>query len=131
MSMWNAVDFVATCGGGIRDPADADAARRRVLRAISPADCVAPAGYPYYALALPSVAPVATATSMKMAPLQPHASWYRRFWYNERSPLDTLVDRVLILAIIAVTLLAGSTTLARHGTASHITTTNTDTAATR
>jgi len=50
---------------------------------------------------------------MKMAPLQPHPSWYRRFWYHERSPLDTLFDRVLIFAIVALTLLAGGMMLDR------------------
>jgi hypothetical protein len=49
-----------------------------------------------------------------MAPLQPHASWYRHFWYAERSPRDTLIDRTLIFAIVALTLLAGGMHLVRH-----------------
>jgi hypothetical protein len=48
---------------------------------------------------------------MAIAPLQPHSSWYRRFWYAERSPLDTLVDRALIFGIIVLMLLAGATRL--------------------
>ena len=48
---------------------------------------------------------------MAIAPLQPHSSWYRRFWYADRSPLDALVDRVLTFAIIALALLAGATLL--------------------
>jgi hypothetical protein len=44
-----------------------------------------------------------------LPPLQPHASWYRRYWYSERSPLDTLVDRVLRFAITVLALLAGVT----------------------
>jgi hypothetical protein len=50
---------------------------------------------------------------MAIAPRQPHSSWYRRFWYADRSPLDPLVDRMLTFAIIALALLAGATTLIR------------------
>lgn len=46
-----------------------------------------------------------------LPPMQPHASWYRRYWYAERSPLDTLVDRVLIFAIAVLALLACITLL--------------------
>jgi hypothetical protein len=46
-----------------------------------------------------------------MRPLQPPPSWYRRFWYAEQSPLDRLVDRVLIFAIAVLALLAGITLL--------------------
>jgi quinol-cytochrome oxidoreductase complex cytochrome b subunit len=42
-----------------------------------------------------------------MRPLQPHPSWYRRFWYAEHRPLDRLVDRVLLFAIAVLALLAG------------------------
>jgi len=52
---------------------------------------------------------------MKISPLQPHSSWYRRFWYNERSPLERLVDRVLIFVIIVLSLVAIGTTLDRQG----------------
>jgi hypothetical protein len=48
---------------------------------------------------------------MAIAPLQPHSSSYRRFWYADRSPLDALVDRTLTFAIIALALLAGATLL--------------------
>jgi hypothetical protein len=48
---------------------------------------------------------------MAIAPLQPHSSWYRRYWYAKRSPLDTLVDRALIFGIIVLMLLAGTTRL--------------------
>jgi hypothetical protein len=46
-----------------------------------------------------------------MPPLQPHASWYRRYWYAQRSPLDTLLDRVLMFAIAVLALSAGITLL--------------------
>ena len=49
-----------------------------------------------------------------MAPLQPHASWYRHFWYAERSPRDTLTNRTLIFAIVSLGLLAGGMLLVRH-----------------
>jgi quinol-cytochrome oxidoreductase complex cytochrome b subunit len=46
-----------------------------------------------------------------MRPLQPHPSWYRRFWYAEQSLLGKLVDRVLMFAIAMLALLAGITFL--------------------
>ncbi len=51
---------------------------------------------------------------MAIAPLQPHRSWYKHFWYNERSPLRTLADRVLIFAILALSLLAIGTRAQHH-----------------
>ncbi len=51
---------------------------------------------------------------MAIAPQQPHKSWYRHFWYAERSPRDTLADRALLFAIVALSLLAGGTFLVRH-----------------
>ena len=53
---------------------------------------------------------------MAIALRQPHKSWYRHFWYAERSPHHALVDRVLIFGIVALSFLAGATTLThRHG----------------
>jgi hypothetical protein len=46
-----------------------------------------------------------------LPPMQPHASWYRRYWYAKHSPLDALLDRVLIFAVAVLTLLAGITRL--------------------
>jgi hypothetical protein len=54
---------------------------------------------------------------MAIGPLRPHASWYRRFWYEERSPLETLVDRVLIFGILILLVLAGATRHAQHDAA--------------
>lgn len=54
---------------------------------------------------------------MAIAPLQPPRSWYRHFWYAERSPRDTLADRTLIFAIVALGLLAGGMWLVHHGAA--------------
>ena len=51
---------------------------------------------------------------MAIAPLQPHRSWYRQFWYAERSPRDTLTDRTLLFAIVALSLIAGGTLLVRR-----------------
>jgi hypothetical protein len=51
---------------------------------------------------------------MAIAPQQPHPSWYRQFWYAERSPRDTLTDRALIFAIVALGLLAGGMSLVQH-----------------
>jgi hypothetical protein len=51
---------------------------------------------------------------MGIAPLQPHGSWYRRFWYADRSPLDTLLDRALIFAVTVMALLASVTLLIRQ-----------------
>jgi hypothetical protein len=51
---------------------------------------------------------------MAIAPLQPHKSWYRHFWYAERSPRDTLADRTLLFAIVALSLIAGGMLLVRY-----------------
>jgi hypothetical protein len=51
---------------------------------------------------------------MAIAPQQPHPSWYRQFWYAERSPRDTLTDRALIFAIVALGLVAGGMSLVQH-----------------
>lgn len=51
---------------------------------------------------------------MAIAPQQPHPSWYRQFWYAERSPRDTLVDRALIFAIVALGLLASGVVMVQH-----------------
>jgi len=51
---------------------------------------------------------------MAIAPLQPHRSWYRHFWYAERSPRDTLTDRTLLFAIVALFLIIGGMLLVRH-----------------
>jgi hypothetical protein len=51
---------------------------------------------------------------MAIAPLQPHKSWYRHFWYAQRSPRDTLADRTLLFAIVALSLVVGGTFLVRH-----------------
>ncbi len=52
---------------------------------------------------------------MAIAPLQPHRSWYRQFWYAERSPRDTLADRTLIFGVVALGLLVGGMLLVRYG----------------
>jgi hypothetical protein len=49
-----------------------------------------------------------------IAPLQPHKSWYGQFWYAEHSPLGALADRLLLFAIVALSLLAGGMSLVRH-----------------
>jgi hypothetical protein len=51
---------------------------------------------------------------MAIAPRQPHKSWYRHFWYAEHSPRDTLADRTLIFAIVALSLVVGGMSLTRH-----------------
>lgn len=51
---------------------------------------------------------------MAIAPLQPHASWYRKFWYAERSPRDTLTDRALLFAVVALSLIVAGMWLVRH-----------------
>jgi hypothetical protein len=51
---------------------------------------------------------------MAIAPLQPHRSWYRHFWYAERSPRDTLTDRTLLFAIVALSLVVGGILLVHH-----------------
>ena len=50
---------------------------------------------------------------MAIAPLQPHRSWFRHFWYAERSPRDTLADRLLFFAIVALSLVLGGMLLDR------------------
>jgi hypothetical protein len=50
---------------------------------------------------------------MAIAPLQPHKSWYRHFWYAKRSPRDTLADRTLLFAIVALSLIVGGIFLVR------------------
>jgi hypothetical protein len=54
---------------------------------------------------------------MPIAPRQPHRSWYRHFWYAQRSPRDTLLDRSLLFAIVALSLVIGAMHLVRHNTA--------------
>jgi hypothetical protein len=56
---------------------------------------------------------------MAIAPLQPHKSWYRHFWYAERSPRDTLTDRTLLFGIVALSLVVGGVVLVRHSPAPH------------
>jgi hypothetical protein len=51
---------------------------------------------------------------MAIAPLQPHKSWYRHFWYAKRSPRDTLADRALLFAVVALSLIVGSIYLIRN-----------------
>lgn len=63
---------------------------------------------------------------MRPGPLSPPASWYQRYWFNERSPIDALIDRLLLTAIVALTLLAGGTMLVRHNDGSRHITTATD-----
>jgi hypothetical protein len=57
---------------------------------------------------------------MAIAPLQPHKSWYRHFWYAQRSPRDTLVDRTLLFAIVALSLVVSGMLLVHHHTAAHV-----------
>jgi hypothetical protein len=51
---------------------------------------------------------------MAIALRQPPKSWYHHFWYAQRSPSDTLTDRTLLFAIVALALLAGGMMLVRH-----------------
>jgi hypothetical protein len=46
-----------------------------------------------------------------LPPVQPPASWYRRYWYSARSPVGNLMDRVLLFCIAVLALLAGATLL--------------------
>jgi hypothetical protein len=55
---------------------------------------------------------------MAIAPLQPHKSWYWRFWYAQRSPRDTLADRALLFAIVALSLTVGGIYLIRYNVTS-------------
>ena len=70
-------------------------------------DCLADRAIPYW---------VANRNegNMAIAPQQPHRSWYRHFWYAERSPRDTLADRSLFFAIVALSLVVGGMLLVRH-----------------
>jgi hypothetical protein len=54
---------------------------------------------------------------MAIALRQPHRSWYRQFWYAERSPRDALIDRTLLFAIVALSLVVGGMQLVRHSDA--------------
>jgi hypothetical protein len=56
---------------------------------------------------------------MAIAPLQPHKSWYRHFWYAQRSPRDTLADRTLLFMIVALSLIVGGIYLIRQNTTPH------------
>jgi hypothetical protein len=56
---------------------------------------------------------------MAIALRQPHKSWYRHFWYAERSPHDTLIDRTLLFAIVALSLVIAGTPLVRQYAAPH------------
>ena len=58
---------------------------------------------------------------MEIAVRQPHRWWYRQFWYAEHSPRDTLVDRALFFAIVALSLVVGSMLLVRHYAVPHAT----------
>jgi hypothetical protein len=51
---------------------------------------------------------------MAIAVRQPHRSWYRQFWYAERSPRDALIDRTLLFAIVALSLVVGGMQLVRR-----------------
>jgi hypothetical protein len=51
---------------------------------------------------------------MAIALRQPHKSWYRHFWYAQRSPSDTLADRALLFAIVALSLVVGGIYLVHH-----------------
>ena len=55
---------------------------------------------------------------MAIAPLQPHKSWYRHFWYAQRSPRDTLADRTLLFAIVSLSLIVGGIYLVRYNVTS-------------
>jgi hypothetical protein len=71
------------------------------------ADCLAHGAIPYWAAHH-------NEADMAIALRQPHRSWYRHFWYAEHSPRDTLVDRTLVFAIVALSLMIGSMLLVRH-----------------
>ena len=55
---------------------------------------------------------------MAIAPLQPHKSWYRHFWYAQRSPRNTLADRALLFAIASLSLIVGGIYLIRYNVTS-------------
>ena len=79
---------------------------------VTPVDCLEHRAIPYWA-ALHNEA------EMAIALRQPHRSWYRHFWYAEHSPRDTLVDRTLFFAIVALSLVVGSMLLVRHYAVPH------------
>jgi hypothetical protein len=56
---------------------------------------------------------------MAIALRQPHRSWYRHFWYTERLSRVTLTDRMLLFAIVALSLVAGGCLLVRHSALPH------------
>jgi hypothetical protein len=58
---------------------------------------------------------------MPIAPQAPHKSWYRHFWYAERSPRDTLIDRTLLFAIVALSLVVGGMLLVHRHAVPHAT----------
>jgi hypothetical protein len=58
---------------------------------------------------------------MAIAVRQPHRSWYRQFWYAERSPHDALTDRTLLFAIVTLSLVVGGMQLVRHSAAPNAT----------
>src|SRR5271166_980895 len=74
---------------------------------LSSADCLAHRAIPYSAASH-------NEGEMAIALRQPHRSWYRHFWYAERSPGDTLTDRTLLFAIVALSLIVGGMLLVRH-----------------
>jgi hypothetical protein len=73
----------------------------------TPIDCLEHCAIPYWAAHH-------NEAEMAIALRQPHRSWYRHFWYAEHSPRDTLVDRTLVFAIVALSLVIGSMLLVRH-----------------
>ena len=56
---------------------------------------------------------------MAIALRPPHRSWYRHFWYAERSASDMLIDRALLFAIVALSLVIGGTLLVRQSGEPH------------
>jgi hypothetical protein len=78
----------------------------------TPTDCLAYRAIPYWAAHR-------NEGEMAIALRQPHRSWYRQFWYAEHSPRDTLVDRTLFFAIVALSLVIGSMLLVRHYAVPH------------
>ena len=57
---------------------------------------------------------------MPIAPQPPHKSWYRHFWYAQRSPRDTLVDRTLLFAIVALSLVVSGMLLVHRHAVAHV-----------
>ncbi len=56
---------------------------------------------------------------MAIAPQQPHRSWYKQFWYAERSPRDTLTDRTLLFGVGALGLIVAGMLLVHHNAIPH------------